>query len=267
MNAALPSSAQWHYVQRGEGRPLVLLHGIGMSHHAWLPIMDLLAAQGRRVIAFDIAGFGSSAPLDRSVVGVRRLAKELTKTLALMGIDEPVDIAGNSLGGRIALEVAQQGRARSIVAISPPGLWPALLPPPIMLLTFCITRFVPKFFPGLTNLLLRQDGLRALLLKVPMAANGRKISAEDAIAISKRFVKAKGFWPTSRGFSRVTDTSRIQVPCTVIYGQQDILLPPYARRRRHLPAHTTWLEPKGWGHVPMWDDPEGVAGLILAYTR
>lgn len=258
---------QWHYIQRGEGRPLILLHGIGMSHHAWLPIIDQLAKQGRRVIAFDIAGFGETSPIaDHSIVGIRRLAHELGKTLKLMGIDEPVDIAGNSLGGRIALEFAQQGRARSVVAISPPGLWPAWLPPPIMLVTFGISRFVPKLFPRLTAALLKHDQLRALLLKIPMAADGKKIPAQEAVSILERFVEAKGFWPTSLGFSRVTNTSKITVPCTIVYGQQDILLPPYARRRHELPKHTHWLEPDGWGHVPMWDDPEGVARLILYYT-
>ena len=182
MNAIVQPVKPWYHIQRGEGRPLVLLHGIGMSHHAWLPVIDQLAAQGRRVIAFDIAGFGRSAPVPhRSVVGIARLARELRQNLALLGIHEPVDIAGNSLGGRIAIEVAQQGGARSVVAISPPGLWPALFPPPVMLASFAFIRFVPQLFPGLTYGLLKSDVLRGWLLKVPMAAHGKKISAEDAI--------------------------------------------------------------------------------------
>ena len=40
-----------------------------------------------------------------------------------MGIELPVDIAGNSLGGSMALEAARRGIARSVVAISPAGLW------------------------------------------------------------------------------------------------------------------------------------------------
>lgn len=267
MNAMLQPVKPWYYIQRGEGRPLVLLHGIGMSHHAWLPVIDQLAAQGRRVIAFDIAGFGCSAPVpNRSRVGIARLARELQHNLALLGIHEPVDIAGNSLGGRIALEVAQQGGARSVVAISPPGLWPALFPPPIMLASFAVIRFVPQLFPGLTHGLLKKDVLRTWLLKIPMAAQGKNISADDTIDMIRRFTRSRGFWPTALGFTRVTDTSGIRVPCTIAYGQQDLLLPPMARRRRHLPRHTEWLEPHGWGHVPMWDDPDGVARLILNHT-
>ena len=267
MNAAVQSVKPWYHIQRGEGRPLVLLHGIGMSHHAWLPVIDQLAAQGRRVIAFDIAGFGRSAPLPhRSVVGIARLAKELRQNLTLLGIHEPVDIAGNSLGGRIAIEVAQQGGARSVVAISPPGLWPALFPPPIMLASFAVIRFVPGMLPGLTELLLRFDASRKWLLKVPMAAQGHRITASEAIDMTRRFSRSRGFWPTALGFTRITDTSAVQVPCTIAYGQQDLLLPRMARRRDAMPRHTEWLEPYGWGHVPMWDDPEGVARLILNHT-
>src|SRR6476620_10051316 len=54
----------WHYREAGAGRPLILLHGIGMSHAAWHPVFPLLSAT-RRVIAFDVAGFGESKPLPR----------------------------------------------------------------------------------------------------------------------------------------------------------------------------------------------------------
>ena len=47
----------WHYCDTGTGRPLVLLHGIGMSHAAWNPVTPYLR-ETRRVIAFDVAGFG-----------------------------------------------------------------------------------------------------------------------------------------------------------------------------------------------------------------
>src|SRR5262245_51256914 len=54
--------AMWHYSQTGAGRPLILLHGIGMSHAVWNPVLPALNAT-RCLIAFDIAGFGSTPPL------------------------------------------------------------------------------------------------------------------------------------------------------------------------------------------------------------
>jgi pimeloyl-ACP methyl ester carboxylesterase len=52
----------WHYSEKGAGRPLILLHGIGMSHVAWNAVTSYLSS-ARRVIAFDIAGFGLLIPV------------------------------------------------------------------------------------------------------------------------------------------------------------------------------------------------------------
>jgi len=56
----------WRYGEHGEGRPLILLHGIGMSRAAWNPVLTHLYAT-RRVIAFDIAGFGATPPLPSGI--------------------------------------------------------------------------------------------------------------------------------------------------------------------------------------------------------
>lgn len=257
----------WNRIERGNGRPLVLLHGIGMSNHVWLPILDKLAFH-RRVIAFDLPGFGATPPLAAHLnAGVAILAAELIKVLRQMNIEEPVDLVGNSLGGRVALEVARQGSARSVVAISPPGLWPDYLYPPSMALAFLVARLAPGRFSRVTQRLLQDETIRAHLLAIPVAADGRKLTATEAIRCAEDFAYAPGFWQTARSFTKLIDGKGIDVPCVVAYGKQDKLLPSYARQRSRLPPHTVWLEPEGWGHVPMWDDPEGVARLILEGTQ
>lgn len=267
MNAYLTQEHRWHCLKSGEGRPLVLLHGFGMSHHVWLPIAERLAASGRQMLAFDLPGFGATPLLPRTTaVSVEDMAAALIRELQRRGIEEPVDVVGNSLGGRVALEVARQGGARSVVAISPPGLWPNYLYPPPMVLAFTVARFAPGLFPRLTRRLLRNEVTRAALLAIPISVDGRKIPAEEAINMAERFASAPGFWPVARGFGELSDGHGIEVPCTVAYGRQDKLLPAFARERSRLPTHSRWLEPEGWGHVPMWDDPAGVARLILDNT-
>ena len=76
----------WHHVEKGQGRPLVLLHGIGMSSDAWAAVFDRLAVQ-RRVIAFDIPGFGRTPGLPEHIepnaeAMVASLTKFLSKTSA-----------------------------------------------------------------------------------------------------------------------------------------------------------------------------------------
>ena len=62
-----PDRAPWYFSETGLGRPLILLHGIGMSHGAWNALVPYLSLM-RRVIAFDIAGFGRTPPLPRGTL-------------------------------------------------------------------------------------------------------------------------------------------------------------------------------------------------------
>ena len=103
--------------------PCVLLHGIGMSHAAWRAVTPHLSST-RRVIAFDIAGFGSTPALPGGTrPTIANLVEALGASLCELQLELPVDIAGNSLGGTMGLEAARRGIARSVVAISPPCLW------------------------------------------------------------------------------------------------------------------------------------------------
>ena len=100
----------------------MLLHGIGSSKRSWLPILDRLA-RTRRVIAVDLPGFGETPRLAEGLPTAMRFAEQLPEGVAHLGIEAPFDIAGFSLGGWISLEAAKQGSARSVVALTPAGLW------------------------------------------------------------------------------------------------------------------------------------------------
>jgi hypothetical protein len=73
--SSVPQPDMWHYAACGTGRPLILLHGIGMSRVVWNPVLPHLTAT-RRAIAFDIAGLGSTPPLTGDHGGVARLVLE-----------------------------------------------------------------------------------------------------------------------------------------------------------------------------------------------
>lgn len=254
----------WHYVEQGQGRSLVLLHGIGMSHRAWRPVMERLARE-RRVLAFDTAGFGDSPCLPDGVPPTTvNLVRELERVLRGLGIDGPVDIAGNSLGGWMALEAARLGLARSVVAISPAGLWRQ--PPARAKHVFFGMRRVARTAPWLVKGSLRVPLLRELLMAVPLSTGGRDIPAETALDLTWDFVKAPGFEATFAHSGRFAGGQGITAPMTVAFGTHDLLLGQAARLRGELPAQARWLEPEGWGHVPMWKDPAGVAKLILEGT-
>ena len=257
----------WNHVEYGEGRPLVLLHGFGMSHKAWKAVIPLLAPT-RRVIAFDTAGFGESPELAAEIEPtIANLTVALRQQLIALGIDEPVDIVGNSMGGWIALEAARLGFARSVVAISPAGLW--LTPPKHIMPIFFGLRRTARMLPRVTAWVMKNDVLRELFLAVPISNGARHMPVEDAIAAANDFAHAPGFERTFSSTLRFKDGESIaaSVPITIAFGTKDWLLTRNtAQRREVLPKHIQWLTPKDWGHVPMWKDPEGVSALILNHT-
>jgi pimeloyl-ACP methyl ester carboxylesterase len=254
--------AMWHFEEQGQGRPLVLLHGIGMSSFAWTPVMDRLA-QERRVLAFDTAGFGKTPPLPARVAPtVPNLVRALLDSLDEVGIHEPVDIVGNSMGGWMALEAAKLGRARSVLAISPAGLWRGTSSPLVRLM-FQGMRASTRLSPGVVKLALKSALMRELLLSMPISFGSRRMSAEDAFRAATEFAFAPGFDATIDNAGAFEDGQGITCPLTVAFGERDWLLTASAQHRDQLPGHARWIRPAKWGHVPMWVDPQGVARLIL----
>ena len=256
----------WHCESRGQGRPLVLLHGIGMSSFAWSPVMDSLAAE-RRVLAFDTAGFGKTPMLPAGVPPtVPNLVRALIDTLDAMGIHEPVDVAGNSLGGWMALELARQGRARSVVAISPAGLWKSH-PAAWVKHFFGVMRASTRWSPGGVKWALKSRLLREVLLSIPLSFGSRRMTSGDAFHSAIDFAFATGFDATLANAGAFEGGQSIACPVTVAFGRRDWLLTSSAQRRGPLPSSARWTRPAKWGHVPMWVDPQGVARLILDGTR
>src|SRR5205085_7936158 len=126
MNDVASSAPSLAFDRTGEGEPLLLVHGTGSSRGVWKPVIPLLARE-RDVLAVDLPGHGDS-PLAPQVpptpVGYAEL---LAAALDRLGL-ESVDVAGNSVGGWTGLELAKLGRARSVVALGPAGLWPKRSP-------------------------------------------------------------------------------------------------------------------------------------------
>jgi pimeloyl-ACP methyl ester carboxylesterase len=104
----------------GEGEPLLLVHGLGLSWGSWKPVLPLLTSE-HHVLALDLPGFGSAPPLHDRTPIVAALTDAVEAELDRADFDR-VHVAGNSLGGWIALELARRNRATSVVALSPSGL-------------------------------------------------------------------------------------------------------------------------------------------------
>jgi pimeloyl-ACP methyl ester carboxylesterase len=242
------------YDRRGAGEPLVLIHPLGGDRHVWTPVLDWLAAE-RDVVAVDLPGFGSSAPLSNGAVPhPAALASVVSDFARALGIERP-HVAGNSLGGWVALELALSGAARSVTTIAAAGLWSGPLRPrrPVA------HRLARALTPLLPLLLGTRAGRRLALMTT--VAHPDRVPRAEALRLVRAYGAAPGFADVSRAMraGRFEGLERIRVPVTLAWADHDRIV----SRPKHLPqsVHSELL--KGCGHVPMWDDPEQVAGLLL----
>ncbi len=250
------------HVRQGAGEPLVLIHGIGSQWQAWTPVLALLARE-RDVVALDLPGFGASAPL-AGEVSLGTLAGAVSELVFELGLRRP-HVAGNSLGGAIAFELAHRGDARSVTALSPLGFARGRE------VTFARrslagSRALARGLAPATGALLATGAGRALL-QSQFFARPWRVPAADAVAATRNLATWPGFDATLPLLG-TAQRGDLGVPVTIAWGARDrLLIPRQAARARHaMPgARHLWLD--GCGHVPTWDDPEQVAAVLLAGSR
>ena len=176
--------------RRGAGEPLLLLHGTGGSRAHWRPVVDLLA-EHRELLLVDLPGHGESDPPPQGIPHTPAgYAQVLAGMLQELGI-ELADVAGNSVGGWTALELARLGRARSVVALAPAGLW-AKRDPWSSTLQLSTQHRLGRLFAPVVPSLLRSNLGRTLLLG-GTAAKPRQIPPDAAIEMATTFARTPTF--------------------------------------------------------------------------
>ncbi len=248
--------------RRGDGPPLVLLHGIGHRRQGWSPVMDLLAAE-RDVIAVDLPGFGDSPLLPPGTpYTMDTVLDVLGRAFADLGLDRP-HVAGNSLGGLFALEAADRGLVSSATALSPAGFFNALelrYAAAVLRASRLGARVPETFLARLARSPRRRSVMFGMVYGRP------DLMDLDALTGDARAMReARAFEATLRAGRDTRFTgSCADVPVTIAWGTKDRLLlrSQAIRAQRRLPhARFVWLE--GCGHVPMADDPPQVAKVLL----
>ena len=99
------NSVEIAFIDQGSGPVLLLVHGFPLDHSMWDAQIEAFAEQ-YRTVAVDLRGFGQSGVGDDDVVEMRQFADDLAALLDSLGIEEPVFLAGLSMGGYVAFEFA-----------------------------------------------------------------------------------------------------------------------------------------------------------------
>jgi pimeloyl-ACP methyl ester carboxylesterase len=251
------------FERQGSGEPLVLLHGVTHRRQAWYPVLDELAEQ-RDVILVDLPGHGQSPPFVLDGLSVKdALRRDFEGFLQALDLDRP-HIAGNSLGGLVALHAGANGHARSVTALSPAGFWRDEA-------DFAYTR---RFFTGLLALADRlgpgaERAARSRMIRQvvygSLMAHPSRVPTDHVIGDVRAFMYAR---PTLRTMLAAaepfTDSVPRDVPVTIAWSGRDLVLPRWQAEtaRQRLP-HAEHLTLRGMGHVPMFDNPRQVAKVLL----
>lgn len=253
-------------LRQGEGEPLVLLHGILCSELAWRNVVPLLA-EGHDTIALTLLGHrGGNQPSSRPV-DIAAMADDVEAQLDDLGLAR-VHLAGNSLGGWISFELARRGRALSVCALSPAGVWADGGDPnterAVALLRAAVreSRRGRRFVSLGRFAAVRRRGLRIV------AVHGDRVNASEFIDAAADVLGC----PVADDFFQTTDslTPLDPAPCpiTTAWAGEDKIFPVdrFEGRARELIPQADFTVLDGIGHVPMYDDPQLVADTIRATT-
>jgi pimeloyl-ACP methyl ester carboxylesterase len=249
----------------GSGEPLLLLHGMGSSRRDFTAVADLLAERFD-VLNVDLPGVGRSPVLERRPT-VAAITDAVERTLDAAGVGS-VHVLGNSLGARVALELAVRGRARSVVAIAPSGL-NVPRERAFQGTGMALARVVTRTTAPLVEPLSRSAPGRATLL-APLKARAWSTSPEEAIGAREGFADSRDFWRTLL-WGLLLDVprglDRIDCPVTLVQGVADWV--SSGQTVRYLPlVPGSRFRPLLWaGHAPQSDRPRTIVRLVEEAAR
>jgi pimeloyl-ACP methyl ester carboxylesterase len=256
----------------GEGPDVLLLHGLGGTKSSFF---DTAAALSRthRVHAIDFPGFGGSSKPATAPYSVRWFADTVVATMDELGIDR-AHLVGNSMGGRVALEVGLRApdRVRGLGLLCPAvafikrGYHPIvrLARPELGLLPHRFTRgMVESQFWSMFH---DPDAVDPAVADVAVDEFQRiyaSAGARYAFLCAARNIYLDKPYGKSGFYSRL---SELEAPAMFVWGSHDPLIPPAFKRHvaRWLPR-AEQIVIDGCGHVPQVERPEQTNGLLLRF--
>jgi pimeloyl-ACP methyl ester carboxylesterase len=253
----------------GSGTPLVLLHGFSDTWRIWELVLPALERR-HDVLALTLAGHAGGPPLEGEV-SAASIPDAVECAMDEAGF-ETAHIAGNSLGGLVALQLAARDRARSVVAFAPAGGWPRgdVSYKDILRLQADMHDALKTAAPHVEAMVATPEGRRRAtrLTAVNFEHIPAELLAHQLLGVAHcSGAHALVEYGIREGFH--LDAERIACPVRIVWGTADALLPwpSTAARFRHdwLP-HADWVELEGAGHCPPLDVPLEAAQLILGFT-
>jgi pimeloyl-ACP methyl ester carboxylesterase len=247
MNNDERSTKQVNYTRRGDGPPVILIHGIAASLHDWTDVAPSLAAQGYSTYALDLLGHGDSPkPEDTGSYHIESIYAHFRDWLQKLHLSEPPLLVGHSMGGYISLVHALRNpqAVRGLVLINP--------------------FYSPMQLSPVMRVMRRRPAMGEKALQVVPEWLIQKITGWDArttsnlsararrqIAIDYKRASPKFVYITREIPDLTPRLPEVETPALVIWGERDQTLQPasFPRLVQALPRSAAQAIP-GCGHQP-----------------
>jgi len=259
-----------YHIEKGQGEPLILIHGFGSNHFTWSRVLAPLS-QRYRVIAPDLLGFGFSDKPDIEY-NIDLFTRQIVFLMRELEIDSAY-VGGNSMGGRITLHLAYLApqRTQKILLLDAAAYdlrededhsRPFLL----QLAT------VPCLGEGLSAF---QSRGRMRGMMETAYADPDKVT-EDVVDAYYRPVTMEGGSRAALSLLRggfgippvAQEVPSIETPALVLWGAEDTWIPLSNGERMHRELPNSELVVfEGVGHVPQEEAPEQTAEAMLEFLK
>lgn len=263
----------------GSGEVVLMLHGIGGGHLAFAPQVETLAGSGYRAVAWDMPGYGHSAPIEPYTF--KGLAEACIRLIEALLANEDIErrrtsptragvvLVGHSMGGMVAQEVVAR-RPELVRRLVLCGTSPAFGRRPDGSVSDTFQR---EFVNQRTAPLDAGQTMADLAQKlVPQMIGPGALPEGVALAIHCMSQIPPGTYRRALEalvtFDRSADLARIRVPTLVLAGEFDRTAPPSVMKRMAdaIPG-SIYLELKGVGHLQPLEAPEDFDGALLNFLN
>jgi pimeloyl-ACP methyl ester carboxylesterase len=250
---------------RDDPQPIILIHGTGASLHTWEGWATALQGQ-RRVIRFDLPGFGLTGPAPDQDYRLPRYAAFVVAVMDHLGVKQAM-IAGNSLGGEVAWKTAVDfpSRVSKLVLVDAGGY---AFVPKDMPIGFKLAQ-IPALQPITTRLLPRsavESSVRSVY------GDPGKITPELVDRYYELTLRAGNRGALNERFRQhpigqhAAEIVRVQAPTLILWGGRDQLITPDNADHflRDIPG-SRLVRFDDLGHVPQEEDPVGTLAAVQAF--